>query len=239
MNKKLKGIIKESFKPPETQHKEQFTENLLYPQAKFTEVLLAQIGYIRKRIWVVFFISVLFAFYYVNTVKISEHIVTTISSIVPFLSLCIISEIYKTTAYKMNEMELACKYNLHKITLMRFAILGTASFLVLLLLVVSVHKNDFGILRNSLYITVPYLLSNYISLAVIVKINSKETIYICAGVSVLISILTYLANINVSFIYNVNFTSIWAIAFIVIIGLFSHKLIQFTKLQEELQWNLL
>lgn len=239
MNKKLKQGLMQSFTPPPPQYKEQFASSISYPKASFCEVAISQIGFIRKRVWLSFVLSVCFAFCYTQFVNMPENIIAGVSAILPLFSLCTIAEVYKSTAYNMEETELACKYNLPKITLMRLGILGTVNFIVLVLFVIIVEKNDFGMLRNTIYISVPYLLSSYLSLFIITKFHLKETIYICAAISGAISVLMMLVGSSYKFIYNTEFTAIWLTMFTLLIGLLSYNLIKFTKSQEELQWNLL
>ncbi len=239
MNKKLKLALKQGFPSPPTQYKEEFVNSISYPKAKFSEVLISQIGFIRKRVWILFVLSVCFAFLYAEVSNVSENIVAVVSAILPLFSLCTITEIHKSKAYNMVETELACKYNLPEIVLMRLSILGGVSFALLILLVAIVGKSDFGTLRNTIYLAVPYLISSYISLLVILKVHSKETIYICATTSGMISIFIAIASINYKFIYNANFTLIWTITFVVLVGLLFFSLIRFIKSQEEIQWNLL
>ncbi|MEG0693115.1 MAG: hypothetical protein RR444_08545 [Oscillospiraceae bacterium] len=239
MNKKLKLVLKQSFTKPPTRHREEFINSISYPKAKFSEVLISQIGFIRKRVWVLFVLSACFAFSYTEFANVSENIIAVVSAILPLFSLCMITEIHKSKAYNMEETELACKYNLPEIALMRLSILGGISFALLILLVAIVGKSDFGTLRNTIYLAVPYLTSSYISILVISKVHSKETIYICATISGMVSIFIVIASINYKFIYNVDFTLIWTITFVVLIGLLLFSLIRFIKSQEELQWNLL
>ncbi len=237
MDRKLKSALKQNFTPPPSQHSEQFINSISYPKAKFSEVLISQIGFIRKRVWFLFVLSVCFAFFYTEFANVSENSVSGVSAILPLFSLATITEIHKSTSHNMDEMELACKHNLSKITLMRLGILGTISFIMLILLVGIVGESDFGTLRNTVYIAVPYLLTSYISLLIISKLRTKETIYVCATVSGAVSVFTFMANSNYKFIYNADFTFIWIITFAVLIALLSYSLIRFSKLQEELQWN--
>lgn len=239
MDKKLKTALKQSFTPPLAQSKEQFINSISYPKASFSEVVISQISFIRKRIWFSFMLSVCFAFFYTQFINVPEHIVAGVSAILPFFSLCTVTEIYKSAACNMEEMELACKYNLTKIMLMRIGILGTVSFIMLVLLTLIVGKNEFGMFRNIIYIGVPYLLSNYLSLLIISRFRSKETIYVCGGISGAVSMLIILASVNYQFIYTIDFSPIWITLFIVLVCLLSYSLIRFIKLQEEMQWNLL
>lgn len=239
MDKKLKSVLKQSFTPPPTQHREQFINSIAYPKACVREVFFAQIMYIRTRVWIFFMLIIGIAFFYTQFAKVSEHIVAGVSALLPFFSLCAVTEIYKSTAYNMEEMELACKNNLSKITLMRIGILGTVSFILLVLLGVIVGNNDYGVFRNSIYLGVPYLLSAYISLLIIAKFRAKETVYVCAVISGAVSICMMIVRSSYSFIYNFDFTAIWVIAFILFAVLLFYSLIRFTKSREELQWNLL
>lgn len=239
MNKKLKQALKQNYTPPPTQHKEQFLNNFLYPKETIGELLASQIGFIRKRVWLLFMLSICFAFFYTKFASVPENIVVGVSAILPMFSLCLVSEIYKSTASNMEELELACKCNLLKITLIRIGILGTVSFAALLILVIIVGNNHYGLLRNTLYIGVPYLLSSYLSLLVVLKLRSNDTAYICAAISGVVSVLMASSNNMCRFIHYADFTFIWLTLFVLLIYLLFYSLIQFIKSQEELQWNLL
>lgn len=239
MDKKVKTLLKQSFIPPPAQHKKRFINSIAYPKAGFLEVMVSQTLFIRKRIWLSFMLSVCFAFLYTHYMSVPVGIVGGVSAILPLLTLCTVAEICKSTACNMEEMELACKYNLAKITLMRMGVLGTVSFIILVLLVLMAGKSDFGLFRNIIYISVPYLLSSYLSLTVISKFRSKETIYVCAAISGAISTLMVLASMDYQFIYHMDFAPIWIAIFIVLACLLSYSIIRLPKLQEEIQWNLL
>ncbi|MTI47289.1 MAG: hypothetical protein FH761_05580 [Firmicutes bacterium] len=239
MDRKLKQELKQSLTPPPTRHKAEFINSISYPKARFREVLFSQIGFIRKRVWLFYVLATCFAYFYTTVVKVPANIVAVVSAILPLFSLCIITEIYRSTAYNMAETELACKYNLQKITLMRLGILGTASFVMLILLVIIAGKNDLGVFRNSVYIGVPYLLSSYLSLEIISRFRSKETIYVCMAVCCAVSVFMMIANNLYQFIYSVQFITLWVGTFMVLMALTLFSFNQFIKSQEELQWSLL
>ncbi len=235
--KGLKKVLKQSFIAPPPKQKEKFMRQLSYPKAKLIDLFISQIGFIRKRVWVLFALCVGYAFFYVEFTNIPENIVTGVSAILPLFSLCIITEIYKSTSYNMEEMELACKYNLAKITIMRLSILGTLSFVMMVLLVMLVGESDYGTLRNAIYVVVPYMLSCYLSLMLISKIRTNETLYVCFATSGSISFFVLIAKTNYSIIYNANFTFFWMIAFFVLLALITLGIISYIKSQEELQWS--
>ena len=238
MDKKLKSALKQSFTPPNPTKMNDFVNSISYPKASFSEVFIAQVGFIRKRVWISFSICLIFAYFYTKQVEIPTNMITGLSALLPLFSLITVTEIFKSTAFNMDEMELACKYSLSKIALMRLGILGIASFFVIILCVTLAEKSNFGVFRNLIYLTVPYLISTNISLAIIAKIKNKETIYICGTVSGAVSVCMLIANSNYIFIYHYNFTAIWCILFLVLIGMMTMNLIRFKNSQEELQWNL-
>ena len=235
MDKKLKSALKQSFTPPKPTKTDDFINSISYPKASFNKVLIAQVGFIRKRVWISFFICLIFAYFYIKHVETPINIITGLSALLPLFSLITITEIFKSTACNMDEMELACKYSLPKIVLMRIGILGAVSFVIIILCVALAEKSNFGVFRNLIYLSVPYLISTNISLAIIARIKSKETIYICTTVSGAVSVIMLLVNSN---LYNLNFTTIWCILFLALIGMMTMNLIRFKNSQEELQWNL-
>ncbi len=237
MDKKLKLALKQSFTPPTPQNRDKFVDSISYPKATFSEVFLSQISFIRKRVWFIFALCVCTAFFYINIVEIKGNIISVVSAILPLFVLCTTCEIYKSCSYKMEEMELACKYNLAKITLIRLGILGAASFVMLVLFTCFANNNDFGFIRNVMYLTVPYLFSSNVSLLIVSKYHAKETTYVVAGVCGSVSFFMFLSNTSYTFIYNMAFTHLWAIAFGALAVSLVITLIRFTKLQEELQWS--
>ncbi len=239
MNKKLKQAIKQSFTPPPTQKMDEFINSIRYPRAKLSQVIISQIGFIRKRVWIFSILSIFLAFFYTYLANTPENIISGVSAILPLFSLCLITEFYKSRAYNMEETELACKYNLTKITLMRILILGVISFIILLFFIIIANKNDYGAIRNTVYISVPFLFSSFISLVVITKFHSKDAIYVCSAVSGVISLFMLLENNILRVIYNESFIFLWVMSFAILLGLLFNSLIKFIKSQEDLQWNYL
>ncbi len=235
--RELKSSLKTAFTPPPPTQMSDFINNISPKQASFNEVLTTQIFYIRKRVWILFAMSIVFVFFYTVNNQIPTNIITGVSAILPFISLCVIVEIYKSIGYSMAELELSCKYNLTKISLIRLFILASVSLIIIVIFVVLIEKNDYGALRNIIYIGVPYLISSYSSLFIVTKIKSRDTIYICGGVSVFFSIIMLVIQNLYSFIYNINFIFIWVTLFLTFSILLSTQIIKFIKQTEELQWN--
>ncbi len=236
MDKKLESLLKLSYTPPNLSDSkaDEFINSISYPKTKTGELFVSQLGFIRKRVWFLFTLSLSFAFFYSNSSGVPADAITVISAILPFVSLCTITEIHRSFAYNMDETELVCKYNLPKLTLMRIGILGTAGFLILLILVIIVNKNDYSIFRNAVYLGVPYLLSSYVSLLLTTSFQYKETTYVCAVVCGIISIFLLVENQNYQIIYSRDYTFVWVVTFITLAGLLTLRLAKFTKSQKEL-----
>lgn len=239
MDRKLKEALAGTFTPPPPQNKERFIQTIHDPKAGFIQLLLSQIGFIRKRVWIGFALLLVSAFTITNFAQLPGAVVSSLSAMLPLYSLLAITEIHKSAAHNMAEMELACKYNLLKVTLMRLCILGLAGFVILLVYVALTTGNDYGAFRNLIYLSVPYLISTNLSLVVIAKCKSNETSYMCSAVSLGVSVSIIVLNGSRAFIYSANYTFAWAISFAVLIILFGVNLIKFKTSQEELQWNLL
>ena len=238
MNRKLKQALKQNFNPPPSKNSDSFIKSISYNQASFTEVLFFQIKFIRKRVWLGFAFLVLLAFILTNYTDLSTDLVLILSALLPIFSLLTVTELHKSSSYNMAEMELACKYNLSKITLMRFSILGLTGFIILCFYAVLANSNNFGIFRNLIYLSVPYLISVNLSLFILLNTKTSNSNYICSAVSIAVSVLIFITKLNYNFIYNLEFTFIWSIFLLILLPLVGLNIIQFKTSQEELKWNL-
>lgn len=238
MDRKLREALRQNFTPPPHKNRDSFIHEINYPKARFTKVLLSQTGFIRKRVWIGFALLLILAPTVTNYAQLPNDIVSVLSAMLPIFSLLAITEIYKSTAHNMAEMELACKYNLLKITLMRLSILGFAGFIMLLIYVSLAGGNDYGAFRNLIYLSVPYLISTNLSLVVSLKFKNTETSYVCSAVSLGVSVSIIVLYNSCEFIYSVNYIFAWAVSFALLLILLAINLVRFKTSQEELQWNL-
>lgn len=238
MNRKLKEALGRNFTPPPSQKKDRFIQTINYPKASYTEVLLSQITFIRKRVWIGTIILLIIGFTATNYAQFPVTMISILSAMLPLFSLLSITEICKSASNNMAEMELSCKYNLSKITLMRLSILGGAGFIVLFVYVLLANGNDFGAFRNFIYLSMPYLISTNLSLVVISKFKSKETSYVCGGMSLGLSVSIIALNSSYQFIYSINYMIAWAISLILLLTFLVINVAKFKTSQEELQWNL-
>ncbi len=235
MDKQIKRALAQHFTPPPPSEKNSFLATLPREGAPYTQVLLAQVAFIRRRIWFGFVACILLALAMTQMATMPERLIANLSALVPLLSLCTISELYRSLAYQMDELELSCRYNLSHILLMRLTILGTANFAVLGLLLLLTGGSGFGLLRNLIYLAVPALLSTNGSLLLLTQLKTRDTLYPCAAVSGGVSLLVLFAQTDT--LFSISYVGFWALAFALLVALTAQNLIKLRANMEEYQWN--
>lgn len=241
MNHKLKQMLKKHFEAPAPQNQTLFLSSLDYPKLSMRKALLIQAGYIRRRVWIVFAVLLVAAFVTVNYVSLDEHKIGILSAFLPMFALVSSMEIYKSTICGMDEMELACKYSLPCITLMRFSIMGIAGMAILFGFVLLLGGMIFDSVKNCVYLSVPYLFSVNISLKIITKIKDVNAVYlcfiVCFGVSGGIFLLQMLYQNIYAVLYSTACFTVWVAALIVLILVLKATYVKFQKSQEEILWS--
>lgn len=240
MNKKVKSQIKSAFNVPEPTRKDEFLKSITYPKSRPSDFVLEQIGYIRKRVWMIslfIFIATLYGLYVYGDERALE-VVWGMSSVLPFVSLMMITEVTRSTACNMVELEMSCKHSLFEVMLVRLSILGSFNFIVFVLtLILFMGKTDFSLVRLGIYVLTPFLLTCLGSLFVINKIHSRETTYICGGISGFVSLINTILTTQYSTIFENQYMLIWSILFFSLIFLVGGEIMKFLKRTGELQWH--
>lgn len=240
MNKKIKKELKKSFNPPPLNEnlKSDFLINLDHKKLNELEIFFVQIKYIRKRFWLLSAMIVTLAFLALNFNEGTYSKTLSLSSILPFLTLASITEINKSLSYNMYELEMSCKYNLQRLTVIQMSIIGTVHFLLMLiLLVVCNNSTKLGLGLTIVYCISPYLLVNYLSLFIINNIKSKDNVYICSGVVFFVSIFVFNV-VKRPWIINTNAVKVLLGLLLVLIILLTKEFITLIKRREELQCHL-
>ncbi len=209
MNKKIIKVLESNFVAPESTKKDRFLNSLPYKNPTLFDFTISQLGYIRKRFWVlsILLMGVLSVFYF--HVHIDKESVSILSAGIPVFTLLSVAEIYKSSAYNMVELEASCKYDLGRITLIRLGIIGSFQFVVIvILMLIFKDKTHFGNLRFIMYAITPFLLNTYISFVIANHFRNQDSLYICSGVTVMISFVIYLSNYYTT-IYNDKYVLMW------------------------------
>jgi len=240
MNKKLKENLRVAFDAPMPKQKTEFLLSVNFPKASRFDFLLAQIGYIRKRVWIVTFLAVVPSLTVLSS-QITENVlnfVWVVSSLLPFIALAGITEIARSVSHNMLELEISCKYSFSDIVLARLGILSCTNMIMFAVIIASFRAaGSIEILRLGTYLFVPFLLTCSLSLFALNRLRSKEGIYICGGISCGISILNAILSNSYRIVFSGEYMMFWRIAFILLLIWTAGELIKLIRKTEELKWN--
>ena len=261
MKKRFREQLKKAFdapaQTPNQTKKTEFIQSINFPKTNRFDFILGQIGYIRKRVWIIsclLLIAALVCLWFFNSDSINNSLdfIWIISSFIPFISLITVTEITRSTSYNMAELEMSCKYNFADIVLARLGILSffnMAVFGVIILSFISeiskinkIGEVNLSVFIAGIYMLVPFMLTCSLSLFAVNRLRSRETTYICGGISCFIGIAN---SIFTSFInqhktaFSDDYLSLWSLTFIILIIWTVHEVTKLVKKTEEIQWNLL
>ena len=244
MNKKLKDDLRAAFDAPTPKRKSEFLLSVNFPKTSRYDFLLAQIGYIRKRVWIVTLLAVVPALILLWS-QVTENalgFVWVVSSLFPFAALVGMTEIARSVSHNMAELETSCKYSFSSVVLARLGILGCANMIVFVIIIMSFRlAGNIGVLRLGVYLLVPFLLTCSLSLFVFNRLQARESIYICGGIACGVSILNAFLSNSYQIVFSGEFMMLWMIAFIVLLIYTASEMIKlvlrFLRLEEN-QWSL-
>lgn len=219
-NQKLIFILEEAFTAPEPEKKTEFIKKAQLPKLSTFAFMLQQVFYIRKITWLIsFFISVC-AFLCADAI--GKDCVWIISSMVPLLAVCSITESARSKTYGMAELEQASRFSLKSVMLAR---MGIMSFLHLIIFAVlipfagsrmrrmeagngmltivqdSIWRIEGTGLGVSIYLFVPYLLTSVLCLMTVRKMQGKEINYVCMGISVGVGLINFILKASLPAMY--------------------------------------
>jgi len=241
LNRKLKLQIKEAFDIPSPARKNEFLQKIDYPKAKYSDFIFSQIGYIRKRVWftsIALLIGVLLSLRFVPVENVFG-LLWIISSVLPFIALVSVVEIYRSTSYHMAELEMSCKHSLADIVLARLGILGSLNVVVFITLLFLLNgRTNYSFWRLGIYILVPFMLTCTLSLFVLNHVKTRETTYICGGISCFVSALNSVLMHSKQDAFTNRYFFLWGMVFLTLLVLMIFQVVKFIKKAEELQWNL-
>lgn len=220
------------------QKKAEFLKKVPQPPISMWQFILIQAAYLRKRTWV-FSLLLLFPSV-IGACHIGYETLWITSAIVPFLGLLAVAENNRSITYGMSEFELSTRFSLKSVVLARMSILGVLDFIILACLVpLCWIGNNFSFIQTGTYIVVPYLLTVNLSLWVTRHIHSREAIYGCMTVAVLVCGINVGLHYMVSVIYTLSYFGWWLAFAFPLIGIMAHEIYYTIKQMEEYSWNCL
>lgn len=234
----LREELKKAFEPPAPVRKTQFLQKTAPLPAKLSlfAFLQVQLRYIRKRIWIAS--ALIFGALLFGSLVLSADMIWAVSAFAPLLALLMVTETGRSETWGMAELEMATRFSLRSVLLARLGILGLGSLLFLgLSFLIGLSHSRISPPRAALYIITPFLLTTFSCLQIVRRRRERESIYLCAGVSACISLLTLNLHFSIPGLYG-EVPVICLIFAAVLSGAGTikqyHNLIE----QEELTWNL-
>ncbi|MEG1059695.1 MAG: hypothetical protein RSE57_05965 [Clostridia bacterium] len=176
-----------------------------YKGLTFWEFYFQQFGFIRKKVWVIQFLILLFCGLRLYSYPASMQVINLISSISPLIFISGVREISRNYTYGTVELELSTQYTLNQVMISRISILGLMNILSITVLVAFVGaKTSLHTYAVFLYICVPFMVTCFGCLWILNRFKNKESNYYCFafGVSIMgiVSISTsYLPKLYLSY----------------------------------------
>lgn len=235
---KLKEQLNIIFAAPPPCHKTEFLQKVSPMPAKLSlfAFLQVQLCYIRKRIWIAS--ALLFGALLFGSFVLSADMIWAISAFAPLLALFMVTETGRSETWGMAELEMATRFSLRSVLLARLGILGLGSLFFLgLSFLIGLSHSRISPPRAALFIITPFLLTTFSCLQIVRRRRERESIYLCAGVSSGISLLTLSFHLSIPGLYGETPLICFLFA-AVLSGAGTAKQYHNLIRQEELTWNL-
>lgn len=211
MKVSVKKVLEEAFAPPPPKRKQLFLKKIARPQITTASFVLLQISYIRKRIWVISVLVLLFAC--IGTKLAGTECMGLTSSVLPFAAVCVLTEKERSKTYGMAELEMASRFSLKSVLLARLSAIGFVHLGIFAVLVPFVKSSvQISWFRTAVYLIVPYLLTAVLGLAAARKFQEKDSVYLCMGMAVLVSFGVFGLQRNVAELYEAGMFGWWCAA---------------------------
>lgn len=217
MKSDIKTVLEEAFAAPEPTRKKEFLKKMEQPRIGTFTCLLIQISYVRKRVWLASFLLLAAAVWSVGYV--GKDCIRAISTLIPFIALCTVTESARSMAYGMAELEMASRFSIKSIMLARLGAIGMLHLFILCILTPLVAKTTMlSCVRVGVYLSVPYFMVSVLGLMAVRKLRGKEAFYVSMGISVIASYLNLLGKESFPGLYEEKRFIWWCVAFIYLIG---------------------
>lgn len=231
MNRKMKEALKEAFEAPAPARKQEFLRGVPLQRVSIFSFMMSQAGYIRKR--VLGLSLFLFILSLTGACFLELDMLWIISAFMPFLALSAVVENTRSMAYGMDELEMSSRFSLRNVVLARMGIMGAIHLILLCLLMPLAYVHSiFTVLQVGVYMLIPYLMTDVVSLWLIRNIRGKEGLYSCVGVAVCVSSLYSILREQLIKTLYMNYFG-WLIAALIILIIFCikemHKMVQLTE----------
>jgi len=232
ISKQEKELLQQAFSVPAPKKKRAFLRTLPRQEVGLGNLLLSQAAYIRKWVWAMSLL--LFGLVVLMAQYVELDVIWILSAIMPFAALLLIMEFAKSSAYCMTELEMTSRFSLRTILLARMVMLGAVQFVGFLLTVPAVGKS---LLKNGVYLLVPYLLTALLGLVTVRRIHGKEGLFVCGSISAFICVLAPMSKHFVPMLYVQENRMLWVFAAVLLLAGFVKEYRISINHLEEFVWN--
>lgn len=236
MKSEMKISLQEVLEAPEPKRKKEFLRNIEKPQLSTYSFMLQQVSYIRKRVWILSAMISALAIFCAGYV--GEEAIWIISSMMPFIALCAITESTRSATYGMAELEMASRFSLKSIVLARLGTIGILHLAVFCIVVPFVGNSALvPFAHTGLYLLVPYLLSSVLGLWAVRRFQEIDATYLCMMTSSIVCVLNIALKTMIEGYYRERKLIWWVIAGIYLMYKTWNEYKKTISKTEELVWN--
>lgn len=203
---------------------------------KIMDILINQISYISKTIFVIQFLLLIVG---IGIIKTTDFRYTNIliTFVVAILSFFQFIEIAKSFKYKMYEIEMSSKINLRILIALRAVILSAINLCIMTIFGIAMGvKFKYEISLMILHFLVPFLIINIVNIEIAKRFKTNEVIKIFLSLS--ISIVLAIVHIQKPMIYEKSSIAIWLITLFISIAVLIKNWYELWNKEEEFIWNL-
>ena len=176
------------YQPPAPQKKRDFLDRIKGPELSMFQFLLYQTAYIRPWNWLLS-VGIFAAALWITRDQMPRQI-WLVSALLPFAALSTVTELNRSARCRMEELEMAARFSLKTLLLARLTLLGLGNLLLLCTLFPLVMNwSRLSLAETGFYILCPYCLTSLLNLMITRRFRGSETVYLCAGAAVAVSVL--------------------------------------------------
>lgn len=256
-DRELKRKIKNAFPVPEAEHKREFFAQISKRQMEHAssggnigamgrrKFYLTQLGYIRKRVWLLSALLLCAALgmdysvrLLIPEMEVENGLLWCASAVIPLLAVLVVVEVNRSFFYGMQELEMSTRHNLAEIYLARMAFLGAGNFLwILLVLSLFARESRNLLFMEVLYLMVPYLLTIVLALEISRHSRREAVMLSCVTAACVVS-ASYILLFNIVNIYEERYQSLWVLCFLVLLYLYRKKMVGMKTIGEDMLCSL-
>ena len=240
MKKSLfKKELKKAFIAPEPRERESFLVRLR-PRTSRRQFYLTQLGYIRKRTWIISFLLMVGAL--VCGYRLEQAggnmgrnptLLGCVSAVMPLLALIMSMEVSRSYTYGMDELEISTKYNLNEVLLARMTFLGIEDLaLIIISLPFVSHTSRHTLVLTAIYLLVPYLMTSIATLEISYYLKNRNTLFYCMAIALMVS-ASYILLSGLWDLYAIKYSVYWVLLFCSLIGFAIYEVKMLGRKMEE------